>query len=211
MCYNTRARGCSSMAERQLPKLNTRVRFPSPAPASAQSPLNYVSGNSLRLLPKTAFASLRLLSNPKHSASDLFFLLRAKSAQLRFRQQPTAIAENCAHYLAPPFKSEAPGFGFVFSFARKVRSTSFPATACGYCRKLHSLPCTSKKGSPVQTGEPFLYHPRRSAATLSVRMSLRPDRAPSSSNVCTRQHLQPNPEKQRSKQDVGKQRRLFRR
>src|SRR3989344_6935407 len=25
--------GCSSMAERQLPKLHTRVRFPSPAPA----------------------------------------------------------------------------------------------------------------------------------------------------------------------------------
>src|SRR5690242_13149712 len=25
-------RGCSSMAERQLPKLHTRVRFPSPAP-----------------------------------------------------------------------------------------------------------------------------------------------------------------------------------
>ncbi len=170
MCYNTRARGCSSMAERQLPKLNTRVRFPSPAPASAQSPLNFVSGNSLRLLPKTAFTTLRLLSNPKHF-----------------------------------------GFGFVFSFARKVRSTTFPATACGYCRKLHSLPCTSKKGSPVQTGEPFLYHPRRSAAALSVRMSLRPDRAPSSSNVCKRQHLQPNPEKQRSKQDVGKQRRLFRR
>ena len=102
MCYNTRARGCSSMAERQLPKLNTRVRFPSPAPASAQSPLNYVSGNSLRLLPKTAFAPLRLLSNPKHF-----------------------------------------GFGFVFSFARKDRSTTFPATACGYCRKLRSLPCAS--------------------------------------------------------------------
>src|SRR5688572_25570170 len=30
--YNRRERGCSSMAERQLPKLHTRVRFPSPAP-----------------------------------------------------------------------------------------------------------------------------------------------------------------------------------
>ena len=40
-----------------------------------QSPLNFVSGNSQRLLPKTAFASLRLLPNPKHSASDLFFSL----------------------------------------------------------------------------------------------------------------------------------------
>src|SRR3954468_22774120 len=27
-------RGCSSMAERQLPKLHTRVRFPSPAPSA---------------------------------------------------------------------------------------------------------------------------------------------------------------------------------
>ena len=29
------SRGCSSMVERQLPKLHTRVRFPSPAPAFA--------------------------------------------------------------------------------------------------------------------------------------------------------------------------------
>ena len=28
--------GCSSMVERQLPKLHTRVRFPSPAPLSAR-------------------------------------------------------------------------------------------------------------------------------------------------------------------------------
>ena len=110
MCYNTRARGCSSMAERQLPKLNTRVRFPSPAPASAQSPLNFVSGNSLRLLPKTALTTLRLLPNPKHSASDLFFLLRAKSAQLRFRQEPAAYAENCVRSLAPPLKLKVWGF-----------------------------------------------------------------------------------------------------
>ncbi len=35
-------RGCSSMAERQLPKLHTRVRFPSPAPAGIKGalPLN---------------------------------------------------------------------------------------------------------------------------------------------------------------------------
>ena len=79
MCYNTRARGCSSMAERQLPKLNTRVRFPSPAPASAQSPLNFVSGNSLRLLPKTAFAPLRLLPNPKPTGFGFVFLLLLQS------------------------------------------------------------------------------------------------------------------------------------
>ena len=101
MCYNTRARGCSSMAERQLPKLNTRVRFPSPAPASAQSPLNSVSGNSLRLLPKTAFAPLRLLSNPKHSASDLFFL---------------SFGVSIAHFVAPPFQIEPTSLGFNLGF-----------------------------------------------------------------------------------------------
>src|SRR5438874_3652350 len=30
--YNCRQRGCSSMVEQKLPKLTTRVRFPSPAP-----------------------------------------------------------------------------------------------------------------------------------------------------------------------------------
>ena len=38
-CYHGRgigARGCSSMAEQKLPKLTTRVRFPSPAPAFAR-------------------------------------------------------------------------------------------------------------------------------------------------------------------------------
>src|SRR5690606_18418525 len=31
-------RGCSSMVEQKLPKLKTRVRFPSPAPSALQSP-----------------------------------------------------------------------------------------------------------------------------------------------------------------------------
>ena len=53
------------------------VQVPMPAPASGQSPFGFVSGNSLRLLPKTALTSLPLLPNPKHLASDLFFLLRA--------------------------------------------------------------------------------------------------------------------------------------
>ena len=46
---------------------------------SAQSPFGFVSGNSLRLLPKTALTSLRLLPNPKHLASDLFFSLLLQS------------------------------------------------------------------------------------------------------------------------------------
>src|SRR6185503_3891378 len=33
-------RGCSSMAEHQLPKLNTWVRFPSPAPESCSAEVN---------------------------------------------------------------------------------------------------------------------------------------------------------------------------
>src|SRR5215475_1029364 len=34
-------RGCSSMVERQLPKLHTRVRFPSPAYLPIKMPLNH--------------------------------------------------------------------------------------------------------------------------------------------------------------------------
>ena len=33
-------------------------------------------------------------------------------------------------------------WGFI---SRKVRSASFPATACGYCQKLRSLPCASSQ------------------------------------------------------------------
>ncbi len=48
-CYNLKACSscrCSSMAEHQLPKLNTRVRFPSPAPACLAMKPNRVSGCS---------------------------------------------------------------------------------------------------------------------------------------------------------------------
>ena len=37
-------RGCSSMVERQLPKLHTRVRFPSPAPP-VSCPLHFAKGS----------------------------------------------------------------------------------------------------------------------------------------------------------------------
>ena len=60
-------------------------------------------------------AAMRWGSSPHARTS-----VGAKSVRLRFRQQPTAIAENCAHFLAPPSKSEALGFGFVFSFASYV-------------------------------------------------------------------------------------------
>ena len=42
--YRTCISGCSSMVERQLPKLHTRVRFPSPAPKFAQQTANAASG-----------------------------------------------------------------------------------------------------------------------------------------------------------------------
>ena len=35
--------GCSSMVERQLPKLHTRVRFPSPAPITVPRPANVIA------------------------------------------------------------------------------------------------------------------------------------------------------------------------
>ena len=102
MCYNTRARGCSSMAERQLPKLNTRVRFPSPAPASS----------------RTSYRSRRRFFVPnKRHLSLTSSLLLSKLNPLRWAS--------------------------IWVFFCKVRSTSFPATACGYCRKLRSLPCAS--------------------------------------------------------------------
>ena len=41
MRWAARRRGCSSMVERQLPKLHTRVRFPSPAPAAAPGPFRF--------------------------------------------------------------------------------------------------------------------------------------------------------------------------
>ena len=44
-----------------------------------QSPFGFVSGNSRRLLPVAALTTLRLLPNPKHLASDLFFSLLLQS------------------------------------------------------------------------------------------------------------------------------------
>ena len=84
---------------------------------------------------------------------NLGFYFCAKSVRLRFRQQPMAIAVNCAYFLAPPSKSEALGFGFVFIFRglRIVRDgiehlgtigTNKPATApqmrcrCRFCSRL---------------------------------------------------------------------------
>ena len=116
MCYNTRARGCSSMAERQLPKLNTRVRFPSPAPASAQSPLNFVSGNSLRLLPKTALTPLRLLSNPKHFGFGFVFYYLADFVSFATTIFLSEQSSSLIHSVAPPLQIEPASLGFNLGF-----------------------------------------------------------------------------------------------
>jgi hypothetical protein len=56
--HETRKRGRSSMVERQLPKLHTRVRFPSPAPAFAAAQLRLAS-QQRRRRALTAPAALR--------------------------------------------------------------------------------------------------------------------------------------------------------
>ena len=117
-----------------------------PAPASSRT--SYRSRRRFFVPNKrhlSLTSSLLLFQiEPASPGFNLGFLLRAKSAQLRFRQQPEAIAENCVRSLAPPSKSEAHWLRICFfRFFCKVRSASFPATARGYCRKLRSLPCAS--------------------------------------------------------------------
>ena len=84
---------------------------PTPAPgttSSAQSPPTSVSGNSQRLLPKTAFASLRLLSNPKPAGFGFGFSRFFSPA-------------------APPFQIEPASLGFGFVFLRRILGK-----ACGF-------------------------------------------------------------------------------
>ena len=68
--------GCSSMAERQLPKLHTRVRFPSPAPA-LHMPCGFAVGR------------LGLPSHPPH--------YKSKSPRRSCRHLPSARAEQGAN------------------------------------------------------------------------------------------------------------------
>ena len=87
-----------------------------PAPASAQSPLNFVSGNSQRLLPKTAFAPLRLLPNPKHFGFGFVFYYLADFVSLAtafFRSEQTP---SRTHSAAPPFQIEPAALGFNLGF-----------------------------------------------------------------------------------------------
>ena len=86
-------------------------------------------------MPKTAFSPLRLLSkpNPLRWASVLCWEC-AKSAQLRFRQEPAAIAENCVRSLAPPLKTEPAslGFGFVLGDSAKSAQLRFRQEPAAY-------------------------------------------------------------------------------
>ena len=144
MCYNTRARGCSSMAERQLPKLNTRVRFPSPAPASSRTSYRsrrrfFFQNNRHRSLTSSLLLSKL---NPLRWASIWVFFCKVRSTPF-----PATACGYCRKLRSLPCASfqirSTLASDLFFSFARKVRSTTFPATACGYCRKLRSLPCAS--------------------------------------------------------------------
>ena len=100
------------------------VQVPMPAPASAQSPLNFVSGNSQRLLPKTAFAPLRLLPNPKQFGFGFVFYYLADFVSLAtafFRSEQTP---SRTHSAAPPFQIEPAALGFNLGFyfcAQSVR------------------------------------------------------------------------------------------
>ena len=89
--------------------------------------------------------SLRRSSSPnwtRFAGLQFGFVFFAKYAQLRFRQQPEAIAENCVRFLAPPSKSEAQGFGFVFSRFSSFPCSSFTnwtrAASCGGVRTTKS-------------------------------------------------------------------------
>ena len=143
MCYNTRARGCSSMAERQLPKLNTRVRFPSPAPASAQSPLNSVFGNSLRLLPKTAFTTLRLLSNPKHFGFGFVFSFARKVRSTSFPATAYGYCRKLRSLPCASFQIRSTRLRICFFFCAQSPLNFVSGNSLRHCRKLRSLPCAS--------------------------------------------------------------------
>ena len=61
--------GCSSAAEHQLPKLRTRVRFPSPAPATTKAPP--VGGAVVVLVTRWGYARWRALRRrPKPSQQE---------------------------------------------------------------------------------------------------------------------------------------------
>ena len=76
----------------------------------------HVAGGGRVALGNAAILGRFLLLLPKESVPDP--LVGAKSVRLRFRRQAAPYAENCAHSLAPPLKTElaALDFGFVFSF-----------------------------------------------------------------------------------------------
>ena len=63
----------------------------------AQSPLGFVSGNSLRLLPKTALTTLRLLSNPKPAGFGFVFSFAA--AYMGMDAQHAEAAKYCLRVL----------------------------------------------------------------------------------------------------------------
>ena len=112
------------MVEHQPSKLDTWVRFPSPAPTSGQSPFGSVSVDSLRLTPKTALTPLPLLSKPEPVLGSGFGIMnsgdiRSVTFVLPFNPEAERLRGwflgARAHSLAPPIKTGArlgSGFGF---------------------------------------------------------------------------------------------------
>ena len=68
LVFVEQTRGCSSMVERQLPKLRTRVRFPSPAPTKATHQnlvLKYMKQLTRSQVVRVAIAQLAQANPPR--------------------------------------------------------------------------------------------------------------------------------------------------
>ena len=83
-----RRRGCSSMVEQKLPKLTTRVRFPSPAPIDRR--LIWTQENTLVILPPQTGEPGTMLNGPRSIR-----LSRGHRQELR-RQQKQGNGGRCA-------------------------------------------------------------------------------------------------------------------
>src|SRR5213079_1218714 len=112
-----RRRGCSSMAEQKLPKLTTRVRFPSPAPPS-QCPEAATPGSEPSRLPARPTANqppggamtTRILASFGLGAGLMYFydpqsgrrrraLLRdqVQSACVKFQEAERVVVRDASH------------------------------------------------------------------------------------------------------------------
>ena len=150
------------MVEHQPSKLDTRVRFPSPAPASEQIPLRCVPGHSRRLSPGTS-APLHLffLSTPKPCGFGVGFFEGSALTPLPLLSKP----------------EPALGSGFGIMNSGNIRSVTFVlpfAPEASWLRGrffggLRSLPCPSfQNRSPSGLRFWFDFRPRSLVASGAV-------------------------------------------